>query len=151
MSSYVHAMVINVPIETVWRFAHSIDEWSLLIPGYIEHEIINNRDSEWIFLSSFGIIKKKIHLQAKIKQWIEFNKISVNIIGLSDRFSGTCLIETKSLTKDRTYLSFRLTINTEGTLVKMLKPMIKTNNADWANDFKWNVEKVMKEFEARKK
>ena len=118
MSSYVHAMVISVPMETVWKFAHSIDEWSRLIPGYIQHEIINNKESEWLFSSSFGIIKKKIQLQAHIKDWIEFKKISVDIIGISDRFSGTCLIETKSLTKDRTYLSFRLDINMEGTLEK---------------------------------
>ncbi len=43
MCSHIHRIEVNAPIPIVWKFVSSIDRWAPLVPGYIEHEILNER------------------------------------------------------------------------------------------------------------
>ena len=54
MSSHLHEMAVDAPIRTVWEFVRSIDHWAPLVPGYIEHEILNEKESSWKFKSELG-------------------------------------------------------------------------------------------------
>ena len=35
------------------------------------------------------MIKKKIHFKAEIMDWVEYEKISFRLTGISDKFNGT--------------------------------------------------------------
>ncbi len=41
LSEGVHSIILPVSIKTVWGFVSSIDRWALLVPGYINHEMLN--------------------------------------------------------------------------------------------------------------
>ena len=43
MCSHLHRMEVNAPFHHVWKFVSSIDQWAPLVPGYIDHEILNER------------------------------------------------------------------------------------------------------------
>ena len=47
----------------------SID-WAPLVPGYIEHEILNENESMWKFKSELGMMKKIIQLKVVITNWL---------------------------------------------------------------------------------
>ena len=76
MTSHTFKTVVKIPIETVWIFLNSMDDWKEVIPGYISHEIQSNQVSIWQVKSNFGMIKKKILFKAEIIDWHEYEKIS---------------------------------------------------------------------------
>ncbi|WP_412850212.1 hypothetical protein [Brevibacillus invocatus] len=52
--------------RTIWEFVSVMDKWAPLVPGYISHEIINDRQSTWTFMGDIGIMKKKVSLKIDI-------------------------------------------------------------------------------------
>ncbi|WP_372464767.1 CoxG family protein, partial [Peribacillus frigoritolerans] len=71
MSEGVHSIILPVSKKTVWGFVSSIDRWAPLVPGYINHEMLNERTLIWEFKSDLGLMKKKIKLEVNILEWIE--------------------------------------------------------------------------------
>ncbi|WP_394232373.1 CoxG family protein [Niallia oryzisoli] len=127
MSSHVHKMEVNVPIETVWKFVQSMDAWAPLIPGYIDHEIINERESTWTFKSAFGIIKKKIHLKVDITNWIEPEKVTFNLMGINEKFNGYGYFKAAKISEHKTSMTGFLDITAGGKLAKVMNPLLKTS------------------------
>lgn len=145
MSTHLYNFDVDVPIESVWKFANSMNEWPPYIPGYINHEILNDRESTWMFQSDLGIFKKKIHLKATILNWIEPKRIALDISGLSDRFTGRGYIQTKKVSDKKTQIIIRMEVNAEGTLVKMLKTVMKKNSTEVTEEQKDQIEKMIRE------
>ncbi|RHW43521.1 SRPBCC family protein [Neobacillus notoginsengisoli] len=84
----VYSIDLKVPIEKVWRFVGSIDNWAPLVPGYIEHKIISDKESTWAFKGDFGFMKKTIKLKVDITEWNEPVLVTFDLTGLSDNFAG---------------------------------------------------------------
>ena len=61
-----------------------------------------NKVSEWQIKSNFGMIKKKIHFKAEILDWVEYEKISFRLTGISDKFNGQGHIQTIKLSNHKT-------------------------------------------------
>jgi len=128
MSAHVHNMEVNVPIETVWKFVKSMDAWAPLIPGYIDHEIINERESTWTFKSAFGkIIKKKIQMKVDITNWEEPEKVTFNLVGLNEKFNGYGYFKAAKLSENKTSMTGFLEITAGGKLAKVMNPLLKTS------------------------
>ncbi|WP_338452213.1 SRPBCC family protein [Niallia oryzisoli] len=128
MSSHIHKMEVNVPIEKVWKFVNSMDAWAPLIPGYIDHEIINERESTWTFKSVFGkIIKKKIQLKIEITNWIEPEKVMFNLIGINENINGHGYFKAVKISENKTSMTGFLDITAGGTLAKVMNPLLKNS------------------------
>lgn len=61
MASCTHQAEVNIPIEAIWSFVSDIGNWAPLVPGYIAHEVLSDKESTWSFKSDIGIIKKKLN------------------------------------------------------------------------------------------
>jgi carbon monoxide dehydrogenase subunit G len=127
VSSHLHKMVVHVPIHKVWKFIHSIDHWAPLVPGYIEHVILNEKESTWKFKSDLGIMKKKIHLKVKIIEWLEPEKVTFILTGLNEKFIGNGYFEATMLQKNKTSMVGYLEITAEGSLAKIVNPILKSS------------------------
>ena len=127
MPSHLHRMEVNVPIEAVWKFVSSINHWAPLVPGYIEHEILNERESNWKFKSDLGVMKKKIYLKVEITNWVEPEKVTFNLTGINEKFSGNGFFEATKLTHNKTSMTGFLDITAGGALAKMVNPILKTS------------------------
>jgi len=127
MASKVYSMRVNAPIEGVWRFISDIDHWAPLVPGYIEHEIINEKESTWTFKSDIGIMKKKIQLKVDITNWIEPTTVTFNLAGINEKFKGSGSFEAKVIDKNQTLMTGSLNIEAQGALAKMVNSVLKTN------------------------
>lgn len=58
MATASHAVEIPLPATEVWDFVSNMEKWATLVPGYREHEIINDRQSTWTFAGNVGVLKK---------------------------------------------------------------------------------------------
>lgn len=134
MSSYQHEMTVNTPLETAWEFIRSIDNWAPLVPGYITHEMLNEKESTWKFKSNFGIVKKKIHLKVNITQWIEQEKVCFQLTGINEKISGHGYFKALKANDRQTKMIGFLDISAEGTMAKVVNPVLKTSLPEFTEE-----------------
>lgn len=59
MPSKKHSIIVHANAKKVWDFVRSMNNWAPLVPGYVNHEIINDTVSTWEFKIDMGLFKKK--------------------------------------------------------------------------------------------
>lgn len=133
MPSGKHQEIINMPIEKVWSFVKDMDNWAPLIPGYISHKKFSKRQSIWEFYQDIGIIKKKISLLATIKEWIEPTKVTFNLKGIKDKFSGSGYFLAEPLGESKTKITGYLDITAEGSMGKVINKVLNKSIPETAN------------------
>lgn len=127
MYSHIHRIEVNAPIYMVWKFVCSIDRWAPLVPGYIEHEILNERESMWKFKSEHGMMKKMIQLKVVITNWIEPNKVTFDLKSMNEKLHGNGYFEATQLSNNKTSMAGFIELIASGTWAKMVNPLLKTN------------------------
>lgn len=127
MPSGKHQEIIDLPIEQVWSFVKDMDNWAPLIPGYISHKKFTERQSTWEFYQDIGIIKKKVSLLITIKEWIEPTKVTFNLKGLEDKFSGNGYFLAEPIGKSKTKITGYLDITAEGAMGKVINKVLKNS------------------------
>lgn len=115
-----HTVEVPLNIETIWAFVHDMNNWAPLVPGYIDHEIITERQSTWSFKGDLGFMKKKVKLQIDIKEWNEPSEVLFDLKGLSDNFIGGGYFKAESIDENTTNMTGYLDITAAG----MMGPMI---------------------------
>lgn len=126
MPAGLHKMQVEASVEELWKFVSVMDVWAPLVPGYIEHEIFNERESTWKFKTEVGPIKKKIHLKVDITDWQAPSKVKFNLTGLNERFNGYGYFEAVPVSKNSSLMTGFLEINAEGPLAKMVNPLLNS-------------------------
>lgn len=127
MPSGTHQVELNLPIETVWNFVKDMDHWAPLVPGYIQHQKINERQSTWEFYGDLGIMKKKVSLMVTIKDWIEPSMVTFDLKGLNENFAGSGYFQAAKIDNSRTRMTGFLSIDAEGIMAKMINGILKTS------------------------
>lgn len=115
-----HTVEVPLNIETIWAFVHDMNNWAPLVPGYIDHEVITERQSTWSFKGDLGFMKKKVKLQIDIKEWNEPSEVLFDLKGLSDNFIGGGYFKAESIDENTTSMTGYLDITAAG----MMGPMI---------------------------
>ena len=49
MPQGIHVIDLDLGMNTIWEFVSVLENWIPLVPGYISHEIINDRKVNWTF------------------------------------------------------------------------------------------------------
>nr|WP_295970774.1 SRPBCC family protein [uncultured Bacillus sp.] len=127
MSTHIHEMTVSAPLEIVWDFVRFIDNWAPLVPGYIEHEMLNEMESVWKFKSDLGIIKKKVHLKVEITNWMELDQVAFTLQGINEKISGRGFFKCMKITNKQTKITGSWEITAEGPLAKVMNPVLKSN------------------------
>ena len=116
MPSEIQHLEITIPIEVIWDFIRDENNWAPLVPGYIHHQKINDRQISWEFKSDLGIMKKKITLIIEIKEWNEPSRVSFELRRKNDKYLGEGYFEAKSINSHTTRLTGFLNINATGPM-----------------------------------
>jgi carbon monoxide dehydrogenase subunit G len=124
MPSGMHQIELKLPIDVIWNFVKDMDNWAPLVPGYVYHEKLNNRQSTWEFKGDVGILKKKVSLLIDIKEWIEPNKVSFDLQG--EKYAGEGYFEVKAININNTRLTGFLEITAIGAMESMKNSLLKT-------------------------
>lgn len=125
MPSGKHELEIDVPIQNIWEFVADMDKWAPLVPGYIEHEIINERQSTWKFKGDIGIMQKTVSLKIDIKEWIEPTKVTFDLTGISENFKGDGYFEAEVISDTKTKMTGSLDITAGGLMGPMINAVLK--------------------------
>src|SRR5699024_4551442 len=122
MPAGTHTVELDVGIEQIWEFVSDMDKWAPLVPGYIEHEIINENQSTWTFKGDIGIMQKTVKLQIDITEWREPTLVTFDLTGLNENFAGNGYFEEEAIDANKTKMTGNLDITAKG----MMGPMINT-------------------------
>ena len=116
MPQATHTLEIPLSIEKVWGFVHDMNNWAPLVPDYMDHEILSDRQSTWSFKGDLGIVKKAVKLQIDITEWNEPSEVKFDLKGLSDKFNGSGHFIAEVIDENNTKMSGHLDITAEGML-----------------------------------
>ncbi|MEH7354938.1 SRPBCC family protein [Neobacillus drentensis] len=125
MPSEIQHVEVDIPIEVIWDFIRDENNWAPLVPGYIQHEKINDRQISWEFKSDLGIIKKKVTLLIDIKEWNEPSKVCFELKRKNEKYIGEGYFEARALNKNRTRVSGFLEINATGPIGTLANSLFK--------------------------
>lgn len=140
-----HSTKLNLPIEHVWTFVSSINNWAPLVPGYINHELINDSESTWEFKGELGFIQKTIKLKVDITEWKEPNLVTFNLSGLSDNISGDGYFDAEKVDEASTKMTGYLDITAGGAMGPMINKVLKKIVPKTTEDLTTSVANKMKE------
>lgn len=122
-----HEILIDVPIEKVWDFVKDMDNWAPLLPGYISHEKLNEKQSKWTFKETVGVLKKKISLQVTIKEWVEPVRVTFDLKGINENLTGNGYFKADPIDVNRTRMTGYLEMTAEGALAPVMNAVMKTS------------------------
>lgn len=125
MPQGVHNIEVSLNISTVWNFVCVMENWIPLVPGYINHEVIHDRQLTWTFTGEMGIMKKDITLQVDITKWNEPTEIRFALTGISSNFVGEGYFKATELGELRTRMTGFLDITARGVKGPMVNSMLK--------------------------
>ena len=120
MPAGTHLVSVPLNINTIWEFVQDMNNWAPLVPGYIEHEIINENESTWAFKGDLGFMKKTVKLKIDIKEWNDPSGVIFDLTGLSDNFKGGGYFKAEAVSENETTMTGNLDITAGG----MMGPMI---------------------------
>jgi len=126
MPNGIHTIELPVAIDKIWNFVSDMNKWAPLVPGYIEHEILSDRQSTWAFKGDLGFMKKTVKLKIDIKEWIEPTKVTFDLTGLSDNFGGNGYFEAETVDDNTTKMTGCLDITAKGAMGPMVNTILKT-------------------------
>lgn len=129
-----HTTNVTVPIEGVWDFVSSINNWAPLVPGYINHEIINDNESTWEFKGDLGFMKKTVKLKVDITEWREPSLVTFNLTGMSDNFKGDGYFKAEEINEQSTNITGYLDITAAGAMGPMVNAILKNFVPQTAED-----------------
>jgi len=125
MPSEIQHVEVDIPIEVIWDFIRDENNWAPLVPGYIQHEKLNDRQISWEFKSDLGIMKKKVTLVIDIKEWNEPSKVCFEIKRKNEKYIGEGYFEARALNKNKTRVSGFLEINATGPIGTLANSLFK--------------------------
>ncbi|MDQ0228958.1 CoxG family protein [Metabacillus malikii] len=127
MASECYKVQVDLPIETIWSFIENMNNWAPLVPGYINHQMLNEKESTWVFKTDLGMIKKKVELKVEITSWNEPEKVTFKLTGLNEKMSGNGYFEAIAVDERHTAMTGYLEIVPEGAMAKLIESRLKKN------------------------
>ncbi|MGN1387687.1 MAG: CoxG family protein [Bacillus sp. (in: firmicutes)] len=124
MPAGTHSVNIPLNINTIWEFVHDMNNWAPLVPGYIEHEILSEHESTWVFKGDLGFMKKKVKLKIDIKEWNEPSEVIFDLTGLSDNFKGGGYFKATAVSENETIMTGNLDITAGGMMGAMVNQIL---------------------------
>ncbi|WP_042352042.1 CoxG family protein [Bacillus massiliigorillae] len=125
MPSGIHQVELDLSIEQIWDFVKDMNKWAPLVPGYITHEILTEKQSTWEFKGDIGIMKKKVRLQIDIKEWIEPSTVTFDLKGLNENFGGDGYFKAEIINENKTLMTGSLDITASGKMGPMINVILK--------------------------
>jgi len=125
MATGTHTVEVPVGIEHVWDFVSDMEKWAKLVPGYNAHEMIDDKHSTWTFKGNVGVLKKTVEVEIIILEWVSPSKVTFELKGLSDNFTGNGYFLAESIDAENTKMTGFLEVIAGGLAGPVLNPIFK--------------------------
>ena len=102
MAQSIHHVELDMPSKRIWNFVSDMNNWAPLVPGYTEHEIINERQSTWKLHGDIGVVQKDVRVKVRITEWTEPSHIIFELSGSSESWVGDGYFKATPLSQAKT-------------------------------------------------
>lgn len=121
MPEVEHSVTVRAPVPVVWEFIKNFDNWAPFMIGYQSYEVVDETDSIWTIKGDVGILSRTVKLRVHITEWIEGERVSFTLKGMTESVGGTGTFLAQPDPAGCT-LSFRLNLKAGG----LSGPMVNT-------------------------
>lgn len=121
-----HEIELDLPIHSIWNYISDINNWAPLVPGYQEHQIINERESIWKIHGDIGKFEKTVQLRVLITEWTPPSVIHFELSNFNQTCVGNGYFKAASLTTKRTKMIGYLNVKIKGKLKPVINPILTT-------------------------
>lgn len=116
----------GLPVRNVWLFVSDINNWAPLVPGYINHEMLDDRQMIWEFTGELGLVKKDIKMHVDIKEWKTEERIAFTLEGMNEKFTGNGFFHIESAGRNEAEVTGHLNITSKGLAAPVTNALLKT-------------------------
>lgn len=124
MPAGTHSVNLPLNINEIWEFVKDMNNWAPLVPGYIDHQIISEKESTWAFKGDLGFMKKTVKLKVDIKEWNEPTEVIFDLTGTSDNFKGGGYFKATPISENETTMTGNLDITAGGMMGAMINQIL---------------------------
>ncbi|WP_068673222.1 CoxG family protein [Oceanobacillus sp. Castelsardo] len=135
MGKGIHCVELDTPVSNIWDFVSDMNKWAPLVPGYVSHQIIDDRHSVWIIHGDIGIMERTVALNIKIVEWIENETIIFQVATSNETCKGEGCFEVEALSDTRSKMKGYLQVHVKGMVGTMVNPVLKTLVPKVGKDF----------------
>ena len=89
MPAVSHTATLQAPLEQVWTFVRSFDNWARYIDGYQNHEVVDDTHSTWSIKGTAGSVTRTVTFDVEITEWDEGDHVAFTLAGRSEPLTGT--------------------------------------------------------------
>ncbi|WP_156289757.1 CoxG family protein [Oceanobacillus salinisoli] len=146
MTKSVHQVELETPISTIWNFVSDMNNWAPLVPGYVDHKVLNERQSIWKIHGDIGIVQRTVSIKIQIIEWIEPETVVFQMSTLNGTCKGNGYFEAEAISSTQTKMTGCLSVHIKGMMGTMVNPVLKTFVPKVGKDF---TEKVAAEIMER--
>ena len=147
MPSKKHSIIVHANAKKVWDFVRSMNNWAPLVPGYVNHKIINDTVSTWEFKIDMGLFKKKIEMKVTILEWKEPTKVTFDLEGINDHFKGNGYFMVEVKDANYTKMTGYLEINSTGTFPTITNNLMEPKLEEIAEELTIAVSKAIEDLQ----
>ncbi|MCA1062841.1 SRPBCC family protein [Rossellomorea sp. AcN35-11] len=119
----IHQISVHTPQSRVWEFVSDLNAWAHLVPGYIEHTILSVSHSVWKFNAHYGVVKKKVHVQVEITEWMEPVQVKFKLKGVNQTLTGEGYFKAEKISNTTTDMTGYLKIQSTSVLAGFLESL----------------------------
>ena len=134
---------VNATIEKVWGFLRDMKQVGSCVPGCEGVCIVNEKDTDWRVMVSFGPFTKTIIMRAHTTLENPPNKGEWTATGDDLYTKGS--VELKKISEHKTEVTYWSSVSANGILAKLAEPIIKLKISADAAEFAERVKKKVEE------
>jgi carbon monoxide dehydrogenase subunit G len=84
-----YTTVVAASVERVWDYVENLNNWSHLMVGFRQLEIVDDRKSVWTLRGDVGILSREVKIQIDITEWLPLDRVTFVVTGLTERLDGS--------------------------------------------------------------
>jgi carbon monoxide dehydrogenase subunit G len=135
MVKEIHYVELDRPVSDIWDFVSDMNNWAPLVPGYVSHQIIDDRHSVWVIHADIGIMERTVTLNVKILEFIEPETIIFQVATLNETCKGEGYFEVEAHSDTKSKMKGCLQVHVKGMVGTMINPVLKTFVPKVGKDF----------------
>lgn len=116
-------VTINAAIEPVWDYAHDMQRWASIMPGFQQCEIIDEDNSLWVLKVGVGAMVRTVKVQVCVDEWAGPERVDFSFKLKGDPVTGSGRYLARTTGTAQTEVDLHVQIEGTGPMAPMWEAM----------------------------
>jgi carbon monoxide dehydrogenase subunit G len=139
-------VLIDVPIDRVWDFAHDIRKWARLMPGLQDCDIIDENNSRWTLKVGVGALVRTVKVSVNVHRWAGPEEVDFTYALEGDPVKGDGTYRASVRGPNQTQIDLAVRVEGTGPMAPMWeamgRPLLPKFARGFAEQFKAEAEQL---------